>query len=156
MEFAIRRAIEDLIADYAHCIDNDQLEEWSSFFTDPCVYAITTRENHAHGRPVGIMRCESKGMLEDRIRALRNANIYEPHVYRHLISAPRIGAQKDGAYAAQTSYAVIRTMQEGAMSVFSAGTYLDKVVFEDGMARFRERIVVCDSERVDTLIVIPI
>lgn len=156
MQADIRQAIEDLIADYAHCIDNDQLERWSSFFTDPCVYAITTRENHARSRPVGIMLCESKGMLEDRVLALRDANIYEPHVYRHLISAPRITPQQDEVYAVQTSYAVIRTMQEGSMSVFSAGVYLDKVVFEDGAPRFRERVVVCDSERVDTLIVIPI
>ena len=48
------------------------------------------------------------------------------------------------------------TMQEGDVSVFSTGKYLDSIAFRDGRPLFEERIVVCDSRRVDTLIVIPI
>lgn len=156
MDTDLRQRIEELIHDYAHCIDDDRLEEWPGFFTDDCRYEIINRDNFAKGRPVGIMSCDSKGMLQDRILALRTANIYEPHCYRHLISAIRIGEAVDGVIPVTTGYAIIRTMQEGDISVFSSGKYLDKIVVGNGAPRFKERIVVCDSDRVDTLIVIPI
>ena len=153
----VRQQIEDLIADYAHAIDDDRLEEWPEFFVEDCSYRIIDRLSHAKGRLVGIMECSSRGMLRDRILALREANIYEPHVYRHLLSGTRItGEAEDGVYTVHTSYAIIRTMQEGDMSVFSAGKYVDEIVFEGGSPKFRSRIVVCDSARIDTLIVIPI
>lgn len=156
MDARKRRRIEELIHDYAHCIDDDRLEDWPGFFTDPCRYQIISREARAKKMPVGIMYCDSRGMLEDRILALRRANIYEPHCYRHLLSAIRIGREASGEVPVTTSYAVIRTMQEGDICVFSTGKYEDRIVFEAGTPRFRERIVICDSSRVDTLIVIPI
>ena len=151
-----RRRIEELIYAYAHCIDDDRLEEWPGFFTEDCQYKIISRESLARDMPVGIMTCDSRGMLEDRILSLRRANIFEPHCYRHLISAITVTGESGGEYTAETSYAVIRTMQEGDISVFSSGKYLDRIVFEGDTPRFRERIVVCDSDRIDTLIVIPI
>ncbi len=155
-EATIRRRIEDFIHDCAHCIDDDRLEDWPSLFTEDCRYQIIDRESHAKGMPVGIVTCDSRGMLQDRILALRQANIYEPHCYRHLISGIRITGEADGEWSVKSSYAVIRTMQEGDVSVFSSGKMLDRIVFEDGEPRLRERIVVCDSSRFDTLIVIPI
>jgi anthranilate 1,2-dioxygenase small subunit len=152
----IRQRIEDFIHDYAHCIDDDRLEEWPDYFTDSCRYQIIDRENHARGSVVGIMNCDSRGMLRDRILALRDANIYEPHVYRHLISGIRIRGEEDGTWSVQTSYAVIRTMQDGDVTMFSSGKYLDRIVLENERLLFRERLVICDSIRVDTLMVIPL
>ena len=68
----------------------------------------------------------------------------------------RIVSEESGIYTVETSYAVVRTMQDGTMSVFSAGKYRDKIVFERAIAHFAERFVLTDSNRVDTLIVIPI
>jgi anthranilate 1,2-dioxygenase small subunit len=153
---AIRQRIEDFIHDYAHCIDDDRLEQWPDFFTESCRYLIIDRENYARGSVVGVMTCDSRGMLLDRIKALRDANIYEPHVYRHLISGIRILSEYGAAWSVQTSYAVIRTMQDGDVSVFSSGKYLDRIILEDDRLLFRERLVICDSIRVDTLMVIPI
>jgi anthranilate 1,2-dioxygenase small subunit len=152
----VRRKIEDLIADYAHAIDDDRLEEWPDFFTDDCSYRIINRENHAKGRRVGIMDCSSKGMLRDRILALREANVYEPHCYRHMQSGMRITGNDDGAYQVETSFVIVRTMQEGGMSVFCAGKFVDEIVFDGDIPLFRKRLVVTDSNRIHTLIVIPI
>ncbi|MBM3485775.1 MAG: aromatic-ring-hydroxylating dioxygenase subunit beta [Alphaproteobacteria bacterium] len=151
-----RRAIEDLLADYAHAIDDDRLEEWPSFFTADGTYTIIPRENQAKGQVVGIMNCTSPGMMRDRVLAYRRANIYEPHWYRHLVSALRIVDETAGVYTVWSGYAVIRTMQEGDIAVFSSGKCIDRVVFEAGKARFKERLVICDSARIDTLIVLPI
>jgi len=139
-----RRRIEDLNADYAHCIDDDRLEELPDFFTKDCLYKVISRDNFA------------RGMLIDRITALRQANVYEPHVYRHLISAVRVTGEADGVWSAEAGYGVIRTMQEGEISVFNSGKYLDRIVEEDGRLKFKERIAVFDSRRIDTLLVIPI
>jgi anthranilate 1,2-dioxygenase small subunit len=51
---------------------------------------------------------------------------------------------------------VVRIMRNGIMDLFATGRYLDALVEESGGLRFRERIVVCDSSRVDTLLAIPI
>ena len=150
------RRIQALIYDYAHCIDDDRLEEWPDFFTEDCFYQVISRDDHAAGLPVGVMTCTSRGMLIDRIVSLRKANIYEPHVYRHLISAISLRGQEDGIWTVQTGYAVIRTMQEGDVSMFSTGKYLDRIELAGARALFRERRVIFDSRRVDTLMVIPI
>lgn len=152
----VRRQIEDLIVDYARAIDDDRVEEWPDFFAEDCLYRIIDRAAYAKGHVVGVMECSSKGMLQDRILALREANVYEPHVYRHLLSGTRILGEEGGVYHVETSYSVIRTMQEGDMAVFSAGKYVDEIVFEGGAPKLRSRIVVCDSNRIHTLIVIPI
>jgi 3-phenylpropionate/cinnamic acid dioxygenase small subunit len=31
-------AVTELIAEYAHCIDADRIEDWPTLFTDPCMY----------------------------------------------------------------------------------------------------------------------
>jgi anthranilate 1,2-dioxygenase small subunit len=152
----LRQRIEDFIHDCAHCIDDDRLEAWPSYFVEDCRYTIIDRESYARGLPVGIMTCDSRGMLEDRVRALREANIYEAHYYRHLISGIRIRGNDGDVYSVQTSYALIRTMQEGDITVFSSGKILDEIVVSGERLLFKERTVVCDSNRIDTLIVIPI
>jgi anthranilate 1,2-dioxygenase small subunit len=150
------RLIRGLIYDYAHCIDDDRLEEWPDFFTEDCFYQVISRDDYDRGLPAGVMTCRSRGMLVDRIVSLRNANIYEPHVYRHLISAIRLRGEENGVWSVQTGYAVVRTMQEGDVSVFSTGRYADKIVVEGERPRFSERIAIFDSRRIDTLMVIPI
>ncbi len=59
---------------------------WPEFFTDDCIYRITSAENYEAGLPLGLIYATSKNMLSDRVSALRQANIYEPQRYRHLIS----------------------------------------------------------------------
>ena len=152
----VRRKIEDLIADYAHAVDDDRLEEWPDFFTEDCSYRIINRQNYAKGRRVGIMDCSSKGMLRDRILALREANVYEPHCYRHLQSGIRIVTTDGGVYKVETSFVIVRTMQEGDMSLFCTGKFVDEIVVDGDIPLFRKRLVVTDSNRIHTLIVIPI
>ena len=47
-------------------------------------------------------------------------------------------------------------MQTGEQSLFLAGFYDDVVVEQAGKLLFREKTVVLDSNRVDTLLVIPV
>jgi anthranilate 1,2-dioxygenase small subunit len=145
-----------LNADYARAIDDDRLEDWPGFFAASCLYTITSADNHRQGLPAGLMYADSQGMLRDRVAALREANIYERQTYRHLIGLPAILGERDGAVAVETPFLVVRVMADGRMDLFATGRYLDALVEEAGALRFRERVVVCDSSRIDTLLAIPL
>ena len=149
--------IAALNAASARALDAGNLEDWPRFFLDTCLYKVTTADNDVKGYPVGLIYADSKAMLEDRVLALREANIYERQRYRHILGMPLIQAGSDGSVAAETSFLVVRTMRDGQMTVFAAGVYLDRVKQDaDGAWRYAERIVVCDSQRIDTLLAIPI
>jgi len=152
---ALRLRIDALMADYVHCIDDDRLEDWPGFFTEDATYRVTSRENHSLGLPVNLIYCEGRGMFRDRISALRRANIYEPHTYCHMTGALRIVGRDGTSHRARSTFAVIRTMSEGEMSVFACGQCFDRVVEEGGALKFRERVFVLDSRRIDTLLAIP-
>jgi len=91
-EIEAQLAVQGLLARYVRAIDDDRLEEWPELFADPCLYKVTTAENHRQNLPAGIIYCNSKGMLLDRVQSLRRANVYEPQRYRHLLSAIQITA----------------------------------------------------------------
>jgi len=101
------------------------------------------------------MECASRGMLTDRVFGYRRVNIYEPQRYTHLLSGLVIEPIDATHMRCRQNYAVIRTMVTGETMIFSAGIYYDRVVLGDE-ALFAERIVVQESRRVDTLLVIPI
>ncbi len=151
-----RLRIEELFADYVQTIDDDRLEDWPGFFTEDGVYRIVTRENHAQGLPVSLIYCSGRGMLADRIAAMRTANIFEPHVYCHMTGGLQIRDVTDREARVQSNFTIIRTMADGAMSVFACGRYLDHIVDQSGALKFAKRDTILDSRRIDTLLVIPI
>ena len=143
-------------AAYANAIDSDALEQWPAFFTDDCVYRITHVENERDGLPAGIVYADSRAMLQDRIAALRQANIYERQRYRHLLGIPLIdSASKDGAEA-RTPFLVVRIMATGESMLFATGEYRDRLVVENGKLLLAERVAVCDSTVTDTLMALPL
>jgi anthranilate 1,2-dioxygenase small subunit len=95
-------------------------------------------------------------MLKDRVSALKEANIYEPHAYRHMLGQPAILEESEDGAVSETSFLVIRITGNGPTDVFASGRYLDDYVFDDGRALIKKRIVVCDSSRIDTLLVLPL
>lgn len=148
----ILRSME-LNAAYAAAIDADRLEVWPDFFTEDCLYKITSADNHKQGYAAGIVYADSRAMLRDRVTALRTANIYERQSYRHVVGLPVMGA--DGM-TAETPFLVARIMRDGKTDLFATGVYLDRLCEVDGQLRFAERIVVCDSGHFDTLLAIPL
>lgn len=152
----LRSRIQNLLAQYAHAIDDDWLEEWSGFFVPDGVYKITSRENFDRNLPLSMVYCTGTGMLNDRISALRTANIYEPHVYCHMVGAVELLETSTNVYRTRANFTILRTMSEGDMSIFACGRYLDTIMETDDGLKFCERTVVLDSRRIDTLLVIPI
>ena len=167
-EVARRLELESLYAEYAACLDADRLEEWPEFFTEDCHYRVTSAENYEAGLPLGVIYATSKAMLKDRVSALREANIYEPQRYRHLISGIRVARNAGvspaggrdgcgpGAFDLEANFLVVRTMQDGGMILFAAGRYVDRVMQADAGWKFQQKLVVLDSRQIDTLLAIPL
>lgn len=155
-EVVRRLEIEALYTEYAHCLDSDRLEEWPDFFTEDCAYRVISAENFEAGMPLGMIYATSRNMLADRVMALRRANIYEPQRYRHLIANIRIERADDTGLDLAANFIVVRTMQDGAMLLFAAGRYVDRLVRVAEGWKFARKDAVLDSRQIDTLLAIPL
>jgi 3-phenylpropionate/cinnamic acid dioxygenase small subunit len=130
-------ALNILNADYAGCIDDDLLEQWPSFFTEKCLYKITTVDNYRGGMMAGLVYADSQR-------------------YRHVIGMPRITNRDDQGVQAETPFMVARIMRGGRTDLFASGKYVDRVTVDAvGELKLAQRIVVCDSDSFDTLVAIP-
>ena len=157
LEAVLRRLeLEQLYTDYVHCLDDDELEHWPDFFTEDCFYRVTSAENYEAGMPLGLIHATSRNMLKDRVSALREANIYEPQRYRHLVSSIKIVDDRGEALDLKANFLVVRTMQDGDMILFAAGRYIDRIVRVGDAWKFAAKIAVLDSRRIDTLLAIPL
>ncbi len=155
-ETALRLGVGELYAAYADCIDDDRLEEWPDFFVENCRYLITDRDSHAAGLRHGIIYAASRSMLTDRVMAMRRANIYEAQHYRHIVGPVRIDRVEGGVAEARANFLAVRIMHDGETTLFASGRYLDRIDVGTSRYRFIERIVVLDSQKIDTLLVIPL
>ena len=72
--------------------------------------------------------------------------------------AGKAGAAAPGDGLNKVSRTVTEPKSQGASQamLFATGRYLDLYRFENGAALLAERIVVCDSSRIDTLLAIPL
>lgn len=177
MDATLRYEVEDLYAAYVECLDSGELERWPEFFTDACLYKIIPLENFERGLPLALMLCESKGMLQDRVEALRRISVYAPRVLRHLVSGIRIRpapppspealrpspsedgketGESAGVISVQASYAVFQTLVDEPTQVFNVGRYVDRVVREDGKLKFKEKLCVFDSVLVPGSLIYPL
>ncbi len=152
----LRFEFEELLTDYAQCLDEGRLEEWPEFFTERGVYKLVSRENVEQGLPLGAMFCDGKAMMKDRVTAIRKALFYSPRYLRHLTGRLKIVGREGDVWTAQTNYVVFQTLQDEETKVFNAGKYVDKIVLEGGRYRFKEKIVVYDTLQIPGMIVIPI
>jgi anthranilate 1,2-dioxygenase small subunit len=157
MNVEVQLKVQDLQARYIQAIDDGRLEAWPDFFAEQCRYLVTTAENVAQGLPLGLIYANSRAMLRDRVRSLREANVYEAQRYRHVIAPPVLEAGEGGRVRARTNFIVVRIMHTGETMIFASGHYEDSILFDAvDDARFAEKVVVLDSRQVDTLLAIPL
>jgi anthranilate 1,2-dioxygenase small subunit len=155
-DLAIRLGVQELIGDYAERIDEDRLEEWPDLFSDPCRYLVISRSNHEAGMRQGVMYAATRGMLIDRVFSIRRANLFEPHRYRHVIGPIRLKEVVGQVAMVHSHFIVARIMHDGVTTLFATGRYLDRIDISTTPYRFSERLVVLDSDKIDTLLAIPL
>jgi 3-phenylpropionate/cinnamic acid dioxygenase small subunit len=69
----------ELVHAYVHALDNGEYERWVDFFTEDALYKIVARDNYERSLPLATMFCQGKGMVRDRVIAIREALIYAPN-----------------------------------------------------------------------------
>lgn len=152
-----RWKLEDLYADYARLLDDGPLEQWPSLFLEECLYLAIPRDNYDAGLPLATLRCESRGMLADRVKAVQETIMYEPRYLRHQITQVRPRPRDDGRLDVTAGYTVVEVLQDELPRILSVGRYLDIVVEDaDGALRFAEKRVIYDSVLVPNTIVYPL
>ena len=152
----LRDEIEALYADYAEALDDNELERWPEFFIEDCLYKLVPRENWERKLPIALMLCESKGMLRDRVNAVRNTALYAPRTFRHLIGQFRIEAETPERMRVRANYVVFQTLVDDLTRIQNAGKYIDLVVRTPDGLRFREKICVFDSVLVPNSLIYPV
>ena len=156
MNLALRQEMLALQDAYIATLDTDALEAWPEMFVDDCLYEIIPKENEDQGLPAPVIYCDSKAMLRDRVVSLRNANIFQPAIYRHFISGLAIASSDADAVEMRCSYLVINTSPAGVSTVFQTGRYHDVVVRTADGWRFRSKRVIYDTSRIQTALAVPI
>jgi anthranilate 1,2-dioxygenase small subunit len=155
-DLGLRQELLALQDAYISTLDTDALEMWPDMFVEDCLYEIIPKENFDLGLPAPVIYCDSKKMLRDRVVSLRNANIFQPVVYRHFISGLSIGAASRDQVEMRSSYLVINTSQLGQSSVYQTGRYHDLVVRDGDGWRFKTKRAIYDTSRIQTALAIPI
>jgi 3-phenylpropionate/cinnamic acid dioxygenase small subunit len=155
---ALQHRLEQLYSHYAAVLDDGPLEQWPELFTEECLYQLMPRDNYDLGLPLAIMRCESRGMLHDRVRAVRETVMHEPRYLRHQITNVRATFDEaTNEIGACANYSVIEVLTDALPRILSVGRYLDKIQLDDaGQLLFREKLCVYDSVLVPNTIVYPI
>ena len=156
VEFETWLELTRLYADYAAAVDSGDWDKWPEFFVDDCTYRLVPRENHDRGLPLATLSFESKGMLKDRVYAIRDTLFHDPYYQRHVVGAPRVLSADGERIKLEANYAVFRTKLSELTTVFNVGRYLDTVRRTPEGLKFESRICVYDSEMIPNSIIYPI
>ncbi len=153
---AMKSALQDLFDAYMDCLDDERFEEWPAFFTENGVYKIVARENVERDLPLATWSCMSRGMMQDRVVAIRNASVFSPRYMRHVAGTVRVFGEYAGLYSAGSSFSLFETSQDEQSKVFMVGKYRAKVVFTGEGPRFQELLVIYDTSLIPGLLVFPV
>lgn len=150
-----RAAVYDLFAEYGALLDAAKYDEWLDLFAKECRYQVVPLENYDRGLPAGLIFCDSRAVLEDRIRALREANKYNIHTDRHLIGLPRLLEERRDGLSVEAPFAVYQTDQEGETRLFATGLYRDRLELGDAL-KIRDKLILLDTFAVPSLLATPL
>jgi salicylate 5-hydroxylase small subunit len=136
LTLAERMAVQDLYADYAAALSNNDYERWPSFFTEDAHYRIQARENFDQGLPLATLSFESRKMLEDRVYGVRNTLYHQPYYQRLVLGPHRVlrvsrgaagtgGAEATVVAECECNYAAFRTKANNLTDILSVGRSLD-------------------------------
>jgi anthranilate 1,2-dioxygenase small subunit len=151
------RTIEQLIYEWARCIDENRIEKITELLQENGRYTVQSRFNADRNLPHCVIDCHSAAQLRDRILSMRIANIYEPHHYRHMISGIQVISSVNNIFQVVSNFSIIRTMElDGQIQVVFTGQARDEISIQENDVRFVKRHLIFDSRAIETLLVIPI
>ncbi len=150
-----RNALRDFFDDYYNGLDDVKLAGWPEFFTEECLYRVIPRENHEAGYTLCTMQAESRGMLVDRVMGLTRTQMYAPRYYRRFPGPLRVVSHAAEGVRTRHNLLMVQTLIDRQTDIVLAAVCHDLIVVDAGRPRFRERIVVFDSEMVPNSLIYP-
>ena len=157
VDVALQLEVENLYARYGALLDDGPLRDWPNLFAEDCLYLVIPRDNYDRGLPLAIIRCESRGMLVDRVRATQETIMHEPRYLRHQITNVRIVGDDARRLDVVANYCVFEVLRDELPRILNLGRYVDVVQRrDDGALEFKEKRCVYDSVLVPNTIVYPL
>jgi 3-phenylpropionate/cinnamic acid dioxygenase small subunit len=153
---AVEHEITSFYNDYFEVLDDTRLAEWPDFFVDDCVYQIIPRENFESGHQLCTMMADSKGMLIDRVQGIQKTQMFAPRYCRRFYSGLRIRSSENEEFHVRQNLLVIQTLLDKPAQILLCGVSHDILTRSNNMLRFKERIVVADSEMIPTSLIYPV
>ena len=153
----LKLALLDLYDAYGAALD-DELERWPEFFTENALYRIVARENYERNMLWPTMSCEGRGMMLDRVTAIRETTMFAPRQMRHFVSGIRVLEATPAGYRTQANFLVGESQVESESRVFAIGRYFDLIVRDeasDGL-RFAEKMCVYDGNVILSSLIYPL
>lgn len=153
----LKLALAEFYDDYGAALD-DELERWPEFFTETALYRIVARENYTRGMLWPTMSCEGRGMMLDRVMAIRETSFFAPRQMRHFITGVRILSEADGGYRTRANFLIGESVVEAESRVFAVGRYYDTIVPDGatGGFRFAEKLCVYDGDVILSSLIYPL
>ena len=152
-------AVEDVRAlydDYTALLDDGDHAGWLELFEDDALYLCIARENVERGLPLATIRCESRGMLADRLDTLTSTQFYARRHLRHVVSAIRPVGGDGEVLEVTASFIVAETIVGETTQLHASGSYADRVRAVDGALRFVEKVAIYDGALVATSLIVPL
>ena len=141
---------------YYEALDDDRIEEWPDFFVEDCLYRIIPRENYEAGQKTCLMQGDSKGMLTDRVRAIRSTQVYAPRYCRRFYSGLKLVNKSGRELQARHNLLVVHTLVSQPSKILGCGAAHDRLIVGDGgHLKLAERTIVLDTEMIDNTIIYP-
>jgi 3-phenylpropionate/cinnamic acid dioxygenase small subunit len=146
-----------LYADYTHTLTDGDIARWPEFFTEDCVYEVTSAENVENGWPLPVLLCEGRLMVEDRAYAFPNIQVSRPRRIRYLVSGIRVTGHDGDTVTAGADLVVVQALRGELPRVVLCGEYRDEVRLRDAeRPLFRKKVCVYDHDVIDTAFVLPV
>jgi anthranilate 1,2-dioxygenase small subunit len=154
----LRHEVETFNAAYAAALDEQRLSDWVEMFTDDAMYVVTSRENADRGMPVGLIYCETKGMIFDRAFALEKTAMFAPRYLRHIIGNLQVlGEDRNRGIRARANYVVLQVLFDRPVAkVHQVGVYHDVFRRVGDQLKLAERRCVYDNLLVDNALCLPV
>lgn len=145
--------VRSLYDDYAAALDAGDHAAWLDLFVDEASYVVVPLENVERGLPLATIRCDSRGMLADRIDALVTTQFVARRVTRHLVTAVRPVGGEAHRLETTANFLLAETIDGADTRIQCAGTYDDVIVATPGGLRFSSKRAIYDAALVPTSMV---
>lgn len=153
---ALTTQLHDFYNEVINRLDNDQIESFPSYFIDDCTYQVVSRENYSQNLPQATIYCDGIAMVQDRVTALRQTQVYVPRLWRHFLSGLQITAIVRDDIHVRANFMITEAMSDQDPTVFLVGQYMDVIVRDGDTFKFKQHLAVYDNHHIRRSLIVPV